>query len=88
LLEKNLENAKIGLAMKLDFNLFDAFKIFDQYGHGYLSRTDLKIGLADIGIIASYDEIDLFFKRYDQDQDGKMRFSEFCDAMTPIDPYY
>jgi Ca2+-binding EF-hand superfamily protein len=34
------------------------------------------------------EELDLFFKRYDKDQDGRIRFSEFCDAFTPADAYY
>ena len=30
-------------------------------------------------------DIDLFLARYDRDQDSKLRFSEFCDAFTPLD---
>ena len=68
--------------------MFDAFKIFDVYAMGWVTISDLKSGLADIGIYASYDEIELFFKRYDKNRDGKLRFSEFCDSMCPIDGYY
>src|SRR6185437_15853964 len=58
------------------------------YSMGHITVSDLKMGLQDIGIYASYDEIDLFFKRYDKNRDGKIRFSEFCDAFTPSDLYY
>ena len=34
------------------------------------------------------DELDLFFARYDKNSDGRIRFSEFCDAFTPLDVYY
>ena len=44
-LEKEIENAKINLAMRPDFNLFDAFKIFDQYNIGYFTHSDLKLSL-------------------------------------------
>jgi hypothetical protein len=27
-------------------------------------------------------------RRYDQDSDGRMLYSDFCDAFTPKDPYY
>lgn len=27
-------------------------------------------------------------RRYDQDSDGRLLFSDFCDAFTPINPYY
>jgi Ca2+-binding EF-hand superfamily protein len=87
-LEKEVESAKVNLAMKPDFNLFDAFKVFDTQSVGYLTVSDLKLGLSDIGVFATYDEVDLFFKRYDKDRDGKLRFSEFCDAIVPNDAYY
>lgn len=38
-------------------------------------------------MLATYDEIELFVTRYDKDRDGKLRFSEFCDAMVPHDYY-
>jgi EF-hand domain pair len=87
-LEKQLEQAKISLAIRPDFNLFDAFRIFDAPALGYVSISDLKSGLAGIGVYASYDELELFFTRYDKNRDGKLRYSEFCDAMCPIDAYY
>lgn len=87
-LEREIENAKINLSMKSDFNLFDAFKIFDLNNNGYISVSELKLGLQDIGVYASYEEIDLIFKRYDKNRDGKFRFNEFCNALVPSDSYY
>jgi hypothetical protein len=43
--------------------------------------------LADIGMLATYDEVELFINRYDKDRDGKLRFAEFCDAFIPRDYY-
>jgi hypothetical protein len=34
------------------------------------------------------DDLELFFYRYDKDQDGKLRYSEFCDAFLPTDPFH
>lgn len=34
-LENNLENAKIELILKPDFNLVDCFRIFDYSGRGW-----------------------------------------------------
>lgn len=73
--------------MRTDFNLFDAFKIFDVKQLGYITLSDIKITLADLGLLATYDEVELFLKRYDKDRDGKLRFSEFCDAFIPHDYY-
>ena len=29
-----------------------------------------------------------FVRRHDRDSDGRLLFSDFCDAFTPQDPYY
>jgi Ca2+-binding EF-hand superfamily protein len=87
-IERELENAKIQLAQRVDFNLYDAFRIFDVDSRGWISLSDLKYGLNDIGVFASTEEIDLYFKRYDKDGDARLKFSEFCDSFTPLDPYY
>ena len=76
-LEKDIETAKIDLTLKHDFNLHDAFWIFDTNANGWISHSELKFGLNDLGIYPTTEETDLFFKRYDKDQDGRLRFSEF-----------
>ena len=87
-LEKEIENAKISLAQRPDFNLFDAFRIFDVDAKGYITYTDLKEGLNAIGVFPSHEELDLYIKRYDKNNDKRIRFSEFSDSFTPIDAYY
>jgi len=87
-LERELENAKQNLAKQPDFNLFDAFRVFDTPSMGYVTLSELKLKLADIGVFATYDEIDLFFKRYNKGRDGRLRYSEFCDSVVPVDSYY
>ena len=87
-LERELENAKITLVQTPDFNVFDAFRIFDMDSRGWISLTDLKIGLNEIGVYPDHEELALFFKRYDTDHDSRLRFSEFTEAFTPIDNYY
>jgi len=39
-------------------------------------------------ILPTNDELELFFQRYDKDRDGRLRFSEFCDAFMPQDRNY
>jgi len=87
-LERELENAKISLVQKADFNIFDAFRIFDIDSRGWVSQTDLRLGLNEIGVYPASEEMDLFVKRYDKNSDGRIKFSEFCDAFSPIDNYY
>ena len=83
-----MERAKEDLALKPDFNVYDAFKIFDLRDQGYIGYLDLKQGLNSIGIFALNTELDLFITRYDQNKDGKLRFSEFVNAVMPVDTYY
>lgn len=82
-LEKELDNAKISLVQRHDFNLYDAFRIFDMNANGYLSFTELKVGLNEIGVYPSVEELELFLARYDKNNDRRLRFSEFTDAFTP-----
>lgn len=88
-LERHIENAKIKLSEHPDFNLYDAFKLFDQLGKGSLTITEVATGLIKvIGVVPSSADIELFFQRYDRDRDGHLRFSEFCDAFVPYDRNY
>ena len=65
-LDKRVELAKNEVASKHDFNTYDAFKIFDIDGVGSVSANDLRYGLADIGVSASLEDINLFVKRFDK----------------------
>jgi hypothetical protein len=49
-IETDLENAKQSQSLKADFNLFDAFRLFDKHNIGYLYRSDLIEGLNRIGV--------------------------------------
>ena len=87
--ERLIEQSKIQLITHTDFNLFDAFKIFDDLGRGSLTLPELYNGIVHkLGIVPSQDEIELFFTRYDRDRDGRLRFTEFCDAFVPLEPHY
>lgn len=74
--------------MKPDFNLFDAFRLFDKYNIGHFYASELEDGLNRIGVYAPRSQVTLFFKKYDKNNDGKIRFSEFADALTPLDKIY
>lgn len=64
-LEKKIEKAKIQLSLKTDFNLIDAFRIFNESGNGSSSISDLQRGLQDLGLDVTHDELSLFMKRFD-----------------------
>jgi EF-hand domain pair len=82
-LEKELEDAKGRLALQPDFNLMDAFQMLDRTARGYVTATELHDILADLGNYALRENVSLFHRRYDRNNDGRLLYSEFCDAFTP-----
>ena len=87
--ERDLEQAKVNLAKRSDFNLYDAFRIFDSSSKGYITFADLRDGLAAIGVYPATSDMELYIKRYDKFNERKIRFSEFSDSFTPtLDSYY
>ena len=50
--ERRLERVKIDLSLRADFNLIDAFRVFDNEGKGWISIVELKKGLEVFGINA------------------------------------
>ena len=87
-LENQLESSKVSLTQKCDFNLHDAFAIFDQHRFGQFSVHDLRDGLHAIGVYPTADECDLFFARYDTDKNHRITFHEFAEAFKSRDAYY
>jgi len=50
-LEKDIERARTRLAYTSDFNLMDAFRLFDINGTGSIMPNDLLKGLETLGVI-------------------------------------
>jgi Ca2+-binding EF-hand superfamily protein len=84
-LDKELESTKNKLALQDDFNLFDAFRFFDLTEKGYVTRFDLKDGLNDFDVFPSSNDLYLVMKKYNKDQDGLLKYSEFCDLLKSKD---
>lgn len=82
-LEKELESSKISLAKKQDFNLIDAFNIFDSARVGEISAYDIREGLNSIDVHPTQEEVELFVGRYDRTFDHRLNFAEFSDAFLP-----
>lgn len=85
-IERDIESAKIDLALKSDFNLVDGFRVFDTRGLGFISSQDLVDGLRmnlDFGEFNS-DDIYMFFRRFDRSGRGRITFAEFSEAILPF----
>lgn len=87
-IDKQIEIEKQALILMPDFNVCDAFRIFDEREEGKITIDDFKYGLSNLGIIILPDLINLFFKQFDRDGDGLIAYSEFLDLFTPTETYY
>jgi Ca2+-binding EF-hand superfamily protein len=83
--EREIEAAKLSLSVRTDFNSMDAFRMFDINGKGWVNTLEVQIGLERMGVFADRQDLKCFFKRYDRDNDGRLRYSEFCDAFAPLE---
>ena len=79
-IENEIEGQKSSIATKSDFNLTDAFAIFDQDHRGSVSVLDLRDGLSAIGVFPTSEELDLFVSRYDSTGDRRINVREFSPA--------
>jgi len=83
--ERELEDAKIRLAAQPDFNLMDAFQVLDKHSKGWVTGPEIIEALGDLGSFPHKDDVYLFVRRYDKDSDGRILYSDFCDAFTAKD---
>jgi len=87
-LDKQLENQKNDLAMRSDFNLLDAFRFFDIHGKGYITKSELKEGYNQFDIYPTNNELYLVMRKFDKDNDGLLRFADFCEFFSPKQTEY
>ena len=63
-----LERAKIALAMRADFNLIDAFRVFDSEGKGWITGQQIVEGLhAGLRCYVQLQDVQLFLNVFDKD---------------------
>ena len=86
--EKILEIEKIELYSKSDFNIDDALNIFRKSNPDYISASELKNGLYNLGIIANNDEVELLIKKYSTNNEFIIDNSDFFDMLVPFDMNY
>jgi Ca2+-binding EF-hand superfamily protein len=86
--EKIIELEKIELSSKSDFNIDDALNIFRKSNPDYISASELKNGLINLGIIANNDEVELLIKKYSTNNEYIIDNSDFFDMLVPFDKNY
>jgi len=78
------------LACKKDFNLMEAFTIFDTDGKGFCTVHEFHNKFKSIAPEKNptLTEVELMFKRCNKSRDGQLKFSEFMHAVAPLHSEY
>ncbi|MCQ2820660.1 MAG: EF-hand domain-containing protein [archaeon] len=87
-MEGAIEKNKINLADKNDFNVEDAFRIFELDGRGYLTEEDIDYGLNQLEVPHTESDVRLLMKRFDNQKQGVINFGDFFDIVTPFEKDY
>ena len=83
--ESQIEDLKIELARRDDFNFEDIFRIFEVDGKGYIEPEDLKQGLKLLGLDPSDFDIRLLIKRFDLNKQGLLSYTDFFDMVVSFE---
>lgn len=84
--ELDIEKAKSDLAERIDFNVEDAFRIFEQEeGANIIYEEDLKEGLEILGMNPSEKDLNILMNRFDLQKNGGITYEDFFDLVVPFE---
>lgn len=86
--ESAIEKAKSELALRADFNVEDAYRIFESNDLGYLTESDLLYGFNALSLALTEKGIKLFMNKYDLVNENVLSFSNFFDMIVPFTKQY
>jgi len=84
-IDKNTEIRKEVLNSNSQFNLNEAFRMFDQDNKGYITEADLALKINEMKVFANPQTI---IQRFDRDGDGNLSYQEFRQMVTPLNRRY
>ena len=87
-IEEKIENAKIDLALRHDFNIENIFRFFDFDYKGYIIITDFERGLNKLSLYPNPLEIKVVFNKYDSNMKNQINFGDLFDMFTPFERDY
>lgn len=93
-LHRSLDDAFFGLADEAaqvdekqeEYDLSEAFKVFDEDGDGYISAAELQVVLGKLGLQegTEMDRVEKMISSVDKNNDGRVDFFEFKDMMRSV----
>eukprot|EP00826_Nyctotherus_ovalis_P050524 TRINITY_DN6196_c0_g3_i1.p1 TRINITY_DN6196_c0_g3~~TRINITY_DN6196_c0_g3_i1.p1 ORF type:complete len:338 (+),score=37.70 TRINITY_DN6196_c0_g3_i1:405-1418(+) len=87
---QELEEAKMQLLARKDFDIVETFQLFDLHKLGNITLYEIAKKLKKLEVEYSHDSIYLLMRRYDADTDGTLNIFEFesmFSAFNPPDPH-
>ncbi|KAI8508559.1 PREDICTED: calmodulin-alpha-like isoform X1 [Branchiostoma belcheri] len=60
----------------------EAFRVFDKDGNGFITASELRVVMANLGEKLTDEEVDEMLDEADIDGDGHINYQEFYDMMT------
>ena len=76
------------LSQKADFNLHDAYEMFDPENEGCITIQKLKRGFHRLELYPTCDELVLFFKRYDYREKDALTAVDFRKVFLSKDTFF
>ena len=86
--ESSIEKVKTELSLHIDFNVEDAFRIFEVNGRGYITEDDLREGLNVLEMYPTRSDVRFLMKRFDLQKKGVINYADFFDMVTPYEKQY
>ena len=83
--ESKIEEMKIDLARRDDFNFEDIFRLFEVDEKEYIEPEELKQGLKLLGLNPTDFDIKLLLKRFDLNQQGVLSYTDFFDMLISFE---
>jgi hypothetical protein len=62
--------------------------MIDNKSLGWVSAPQILMFLVEAQVYAHKDDVYNFTRRFDRDHDSRLLYSDFCEAVTPLDSYY
>jgi Ca2+-binding EF-hand superfamily protein len=85
---REIERKKNELALKHDFNLVDAFRLFDKHDFGYATVADFEDSFRYLGFVAPAEELYLMIKHFSHLQSTRLGFADFTEVLVPKQEEY
>ena len=86
--EQEIEQAKIDLVMRSDFDIKSLLSAFEIDDRGFITEGDIKCVFEKLGIFHPIEEISLLIRRYNRSSYSVLNEREFWDMICPKDITY